>query len=94
MRDRYNGVIAISDLSENDLGVLNAVKWLDGCYSVVSFHYITDTVFLLSLPHYSTPVEALEPINHARSFPILHLHDSTQHRKDKYGVRILQGDYR
>jgi len=94
MGDRYNGVIAISDLSENNLVVLKAVKWLDECNSVVCSHYVTDTVLFLSLPHYSTPVEMLEPINHARFFPIMHLHDSTQQRKDKYGVRILQGDYR
>jgi len=94
MRDRYNGDIAISDLSENNLGVLNAVKWLDDSNSVVCFHYITDTALLLSLPYYSMPVEAPEPINHVRSFPVMQLHNSTQQRKVKYGVRILQGDYR
>ena len=87
--DRYNRDIAISDLSENSLGVLNTVKWLDGSNSFVCFHYITDTVLFLSLPYYSMPVEVLEPINHARSFPIMHLHDSTQLRKEKYGVRIV-----
>ena len=95
MRDRYNGDIAISDLSENNLGVLNAVKWLDDTNSVVCFHYISGSVLFLSLLYYSMPVEVLEPINHApRPFPIMHLHDSTQQRKLKYGVRILQGDYR
>jgi hypothetical protein len=75
MRDRYNGDIAVSNMPENNLGVLNAVKWLDDVNSVVCFHYITNTVLFLSLPYYSMPVEVLEPINHTRPFPIMHLHD-------------------
>jgi hypothetical protein len=90
MHDRYNRDIVISDLSENNLVVLNGVKWEDECNLAVCFHYITDTVLFLYLPFYSIPVEVLETINHARSFPIMQLHDSFQQRNDNMASELYR----
>ena len=93
MRDRYSGDIVRSYLSENNLGGdFKRSEMADVSNLAVCLYCITDTPFTLSLPCYSMAGEVLEPINHQRSFPIMHIHYSIQHTEEKYGVRIVQGD--